>query len=348
MKKILIPEVSGKMHHYRANLHCHSSISDGKKSVEELKDFYKSHGYSILAYTDHNVYLLHNDLTDDDFLALNGVEFDVSSPMQERFGFFQTCHINMIAYEPDNDVNVCYDSQYPLWGNAEKYREFQKPLGGVDYKRSYNAACISDIMKRGRENGFFVTYNHPTWSLEFYPEFTSYKNMDAMEIVNFGCVMAGYDDDNGHCYEDMLRTGSRIFCIATDDNHNWRADDSPECDSFGGATVIAAPKLEYRAVTEALKNGLFYATSGTSTHNGPEIKSLVYEDGTVTIRTSPCRTICYMPNSRACRINAARDGETVTEATFKVADGERWFRLTATDREGYKAYTNAYFPDSLK
>ena len=70
MKKILLDET---LNFYRANLHCHSTISDGKKTPEELKEFYRSRGYSAIAYTDHNVFIPHNDLTDDSFVALNGI-----------------------------------------------------------------------------------------------------------------------------------------------------------------------------------------------------------------------------------------------------------------------------------
>ena len=38
---------------YRANLHAHSTLSDGKLSPEELKRAYRAQGYSILAITDH-------------------------------------------------------------------------------------------------------------------------------------------------------------------------------------------------------------------------------------------------------------------------------------------------------
>ena len=38
---------------YKANLHCHSTVSDGKLTPAELKDAYKNHGYSILCITDH-------------------------------------------------------------------------------------------------------------------------------------------------------------------------------------------------------------------------------------------------------------------------------------------------------
>ena len=343
MKKVLIDESLGQ---YRANLHCHTTISDGSKSPEEMKEFYKAHGYSAIAFTDHEAFLTHNDLTDDSFVALNGYELSVS----DGWGpYSKCCHICFVALEPDNDIDVCYHRTQYLWGNAAGYRDKIKfDENQPDFVREYTAEGINRLIKRGRDGGFFVTYNHPTWSLEDYSNYMGYEGMNAMEIVNYGCVAAGYDDDNGHAYDDMLRGGKRIFCVATDDNHNGHPDSSPLCDSFGGCTVILAPRLGYRELTSALERGEFYAVSGTSTHRGPEIKSLVWEDGKVTIKTSAARNICLLTGSRGSQIKAANDGETITEATFSIAEHETYFRLTVTDREGYKSYTNAYFTDMLK
>ena len=47
MKKYLIPE-EGKF--YKANLHCHTTISDGKMTPEEVKEYYKDHGYSVVVF----------------------------------------------------------------------------------------------------------------------------------------------------------------------------------------------------------------------------------------------------------------------------------------------------------
>ena len=44
-------------------------------------------------------------------------------------------------------------------------------------------------------------------------------------------------------YDEILRSGKRIYCISTDDNHN--RGDEPAHDSFGGFTMIKAEKLEY-------------------------------------------------------------------------------------------------------
>ena len=69
MKKYLLPNEGN---FYKANLHCHSSLSDGTLTPKELKDLYKANGYSVLAYTDHDIFIPHNELTDDSFVALSG------------------------------------------------------------------------------------------------------------------------------------------------------------------------------------------------------------------------------------------------------------------------------------
>ena len=69
----------------------------------------------------------------------------------------------------------------------------------------------------------------------------NYHHMHAMEICNYGCVCAGFDEHNSRIYNDMLRQGKRLYCIATDDNHNY--PHTP--DSFGGFTMIKAEKLMF-------------------------------------------------------------------------------------------------------
>ncbi len=68
---------------FKANLHCHSTASDGKLTPEELKYAYKKEGYSILAITDHCYPHPHNELTDSDFLLLTGYEAYIR-PDKER------------------------------------------------------------------------------------------------------------------------------------------------------------------------------------------------------------------------------------------------------------------------
>ena len=67
MKYLISPEKK----QYKANLHCHSVLSDGKKTPEELKEMYKARGYSILAITDHERPREHQALSGKDYGSSN-------------------------------------------------------------------------------------------------------------------------------------------------------------------------------------------------------------------------------------------------------------------------------------
>ena len=131
----------------------------------------------------------------------------------------------------------------------------------------------------------------------------------------------------------MLRGNKRIFCVATDDNHKLSG-------CFGGFTVIKAEKLEYRTITSALENGHFYSSEG------PEIKNLWYEDGTVHIECSEAREIYIVKGIRSSGVLKAEDN-LLTEADFNINSDDGFFRIVVVGTDGKKAFTNAYFVDEL-
>jgi len=57
---------------YKANMHCHTTVSDGKLTPEEVKEEYQKRGYQIVAYTDNGKYCPHPELNSKYFLALAG------------------------------------------------------------------------------------------------------------------------------------------------------------------------------------------------------------------------------------------------------------------------------------
>lgn len=333
MRTYLLPESGND---YKANLHCHSTFSDGKMTVEELKQRYTENGYSIIAYTDHDVFIPHPELADDTFLPLHGFEVEINEPVEVSpvTGKRKTCHLCFIALDPETIQQPCWHRSRYQFGNAVNNRDkvqFDDSL--PDYVREYSSEGISDMIRIGREKGFFVTYNHPTWSQESYPQYIGYKGMNAMEIVNSTCVTMGFDDRNGRVYDDLLRSGQRLYCIAADDTHGVK-----EC--FGGFTVIRAPKLEYRAVTDALMNGNFYCSEG------PVIRDLWIEGDTVTVTVEGAREVTMTRGIR--RAGAVRQtDEPVTEASFRIYPEDEYFRIVVTDAEGKCAYTNAYFVADL-
>ena len=339
MKKYLLPE---RGNFYKANLHCHSTVSDGCRTPEELKKEYMDKGYSIIAYTDHNVLIAHPELSDENFLPLNGYEVDITESKDAGWKDLKTCHICFIALEPNNLTQVCYHRELYLTRNAVNYRDQivydeSKP----DFVREYTPECISEMMKTARENGFFVTYNHPAWSLENYNEYCSYEHMHAMEICNYGSVIAGYADKNERVYDDMLQSGKRIYCIGADDNHNGKPADSRHYDSFGAFTVIKADKLEYNTITDALVAGNFYASQG------PEIYDLWLENDEIHITCSDADRIVLNTGHRRASMALSENGKPLNEAAFKVLPDDIYVRLTVIDEKGYPAHTNAYFTNKL-
>ncbi len=338
MKKYLLPE-NGKF--YKANLHCHSTLSDGKLSPEELKETYLEKGYSIIAYTDHDIFIPHNDLTDDNFLALNGFEIEINEETDNKWPLTKCCHICYIALDKDTVIQPMWNEKY-LFGNSVNYKnEVKIDKSLPPFERRYDGESVSEMMQTGRDNGFFVTYNHPTWSLESYPEYIGYNNMNAFEMFNGSCIAAGFDDYNPRVYDDMLRSGKHIYCIGADDNHNVHPRDTRKWDSGVAFTVIKAEKAEYKAITDALVNGDFYASEG------PEINALWFENGKIHIETSEADRIICSYGCRKSEILYAKENGSVTQADFEFNADNVYARLTVIDKSGKHACTNAYFADDL-
>lgn len=333
MKKYLLPE-NGNF--YKANLHCHTNVSDGKLSPEDVKKYYMEHGYSIVAYTDHDVFIPHNDLTEENFLALNGYEMEMNE-FEDPFWLTKTCHLCLVALEPDNFKQVCFSGTNYMFGNSPKYADkVEVDEETANFVRSHTPECINEIISEGRKKGFFVTYNHPGWSLEDYSDYISYENMNAMEICNFGAYNGGFGDYNPRVYDDMLRAGKRIFCIAGDDNHGLH-------DAFGGFTVIKADNLDYRTITKALEDGNFYASQG------PEIKELWYEDGKLHIKCSPAARVEISSGIRWAHLAIGNENEPLEYVSCGIEGlpEHTYVRVTVTDFSGKHANSNAYFMDEL-
>ena len=310
---------------------------------EELKTVYKGMGYSVLAITDHDILVAHDYLNDEEFITLHGFEMEVGEHKEGVHGTMnKCCHMCSIALEPDNMTQPCWHRTKYTPGIAQELIDAvifdeSKP----DFEREYSCEGVSRMMEESRSNGYFVSYNHPSWSRERYPQYMGYNSMHAMEMFNGMCIMLGYEDYNPRVYEDMLEGGKRIYCIGSDDNHNRHPQDSSKRESGLAWTMIKAPRLEYREITKALEQGNFSASEG------PEIHELWLDDDGVHIRCSDAVRIDCNSEGRAAQSVVADAGETVNGADFEYFPFAGWFRITVTDKNGKHACTNAYFPDEL-
>ncbi len=336
MKIELLPR---NLNYYKANLHSHSTLSDGGITPEQMKEAYKAQGYSVLAITDHNVFIPHNDITEPDFLMLNGIEYNVDP----HDGTRRTCHFCAIALEEGTELQPLFHrTEYCTRGAIESRSLVKFDDTKPDHVRVYSAEGVSEMMRTCRDAGFFVTYNHPCWSMEHYPEYMGYDGMHAMEIVNNACVQMGYPEVNERIFDDMLTGGKRVLCSANDDNHTvaW--------DAFGAFTMIGAAELSYKAITDALLAGNYYASTGA------RIDAIWVEDDTLHIEAPACKEIRVFTGGRKAWRKIGTADAPVTEAAFEMNGSCRYsyahdyVRVVVTDFEGRQAFSQAYFMDDIE
>lgn len=345
MKQYLLPQ-EGK--YYKANLHCHSVLSDGKKTAEELKEVYKAHGYSVLAVTDHEYMVPHNDLTDDDFLMINGYEAYVKENLEsEKNRFMKTVHMNFIAKTPDVVAHIMPDPAYMKYAISHGVDVEKIPNVGGVCTRQYTPGDINRMIRLANENGYFVFYNHPCWSREVLNVVMQYQGFIGTEVYNHGVLREGYSGDDARVYDEFLRSGRRMYAFANDDNHNKVPYDDPMSDSFGGFNMIKAEKLDYASIIAAIERGDFYCS------NGPTIDDLYIEDGVLHVSCSPAREVHLVTEGRATARGrkgsvAAKKGEPMTHAQFELLHDDKYIRIEVIDEGGYKAFTRAYFLEDLK
>ncbi len=330
MKRVLIDR---KANFYKANLHTHSVLSDGVLSVEQIKEEYKKRGYSVVAFTDHEHLIDNSHLNDENFLAITSCEVAIKEFAEQstlKNHQMRVAHLNFYALDPKNTVTPCYNSTYDHFVN-DLNRHLIKHDG--EYERVYSPEGINEMVAIAREKGFIVSYNHPTWSLENAADYLNYDGFFAVEIYNHG-VFRGVGFDDEHILDDFWRAGKPIFCTATDDAHSYL--NTPDSDAYGGWVQIAAPALTYKNIMHSLHVGDFYASSG------PEIRSLMVEDEVVKAEFSECVRANMITSGRRTAKKFADRGESITYAEFPLKETDGWFRITVTDQNGKKAWTQVY------
>ena len=337
MKKYLLPNT---LNSYKANLHVHTRVSDGAMSPEEIKRIYMEKGYSIVAFTDHEVMVPHKELTDESFLAITSTEISTNDRFDCDFCYCRTYHLNI--YSPDENKSSfnTFDKSKMWLEHSYAYITDEQAKQGTN--RVYSVENVNEVIKKANDEGCLVSYNHPVWSSQNYSDYSELKGLWGIELYNTGCARNGYFD-TAQPFEDLLRKGERVFPLATDDAHLLR-------DCFGGFVMVKADELKYDTVFNALRNGDFYASTG------PEFHEISIENGVVTIKSSPVAFIGLSTENR--HLFAKRtEGEPMTEVSFDIKwhlDMEKegitehqYIRLTMIDEVGNIAYSRAYFVDEL-
>lgn len=332
-RRALLPE-SGNW--YKANLHCHSTISDGDYTPEEVRDLYQKHGYSVLALTDHELLVQHTDLSDEYFLMLTSYEVQVTGDRHLPKNLRRIAHLNFYARDPYQEKMPFFNTQDVLDMSWLKFDRSRVDFYGPEIEKEYSAEGLNRLIALGREHGFIVCWNHPTWSMESADIYTRLQGLFGMEIFNTDCWIAGYESYVPYIYDEMIRSGQRLAPVAADDMHQRES-------LFGGFTMIHAPSLDYGQIMDAMEKGDLYAS------RGPLIHAFYVEDGMYHVECSPVRKIRISnsgrrPDRKSC---VYAESDLVTSASFPVSSEDLFIRLTVTDECGRTANTRAYFRDEF-
>ena len=326
---------------YKANLHCHSVISDGKKTPQELKEMYKSRGYSILAITDHETPGSHSYLNDPEFIAITGYETYVRPSADCIYDVYgKEIHINLFARDPENEAIVCYNPKYCKYISDEQKAKLKKV--GSQKTREYSVAYINELIQTAKENGYIAAYNHPWWSMEDEANIMQYEGFFSMEMCNYGSYLLGGPEYNAALYDKMLKMGKRIFCHSADDNHNCAEPDSPEFDSFGGFAMIMPESFTYDSIIGAMETGEMYSSMG------PLFKEVSMNGNRIHIECSEVDRIMVFTGSKAPKRKFADSGKAITSADFEIDDRAEFVRVSIVDKYGKFADTRGFFRDELE
>ena len=324
---------------FKANLHSHSTHSDGKLTPEEMKAAYKNQGYSILCISDHEATNDFSHMSEPDFLMLTGYEAYIR-PDYTFHPFVSEIHMNLLARDPHNTAIVCFHPTSSRYLSGEQKASVKKV--GPLVERQYTTEFVNSFIRCAKENGYIVTYNHPVWSQESQERIMCYEGFFSMEMCNWSSMnTAGRNEYNLDLYHKLLRAGKRIFVHSADDNHNAFPFDHERSDSFGGAAMVLADQLAYDEVFHAIETGEMYSTMG------PVFHEVSFDGEQVHVSCSDVvRIICNIGAKSSPMVTAA-PGQTICQASIPVRKDAPFIQISIVDKDGKRADTRGYFRDEL-
>ena len=306
---------------FKANLHCHTTFSDGKMTAAQVMEHYKANGYSIVSYTDHSKFAWYPELRDENFLPIAGVETAFTClDLNHKPLKYKLCHINFWAKDPEK-------AEY------------------IPEEPTYEVGVINRYIAAMKKKGWLCGLNHPAWSRQTTEEINGIMGIDTFEVYNHGSQFLCNNGDGQMQYSMYLAEGKRAWAIAVDDNHAGYQEDgtiSDADDTLGGYIMMSMPELSYECFAESLEQGRFYASTG------PEFKEL-YIDEERDMLVLECSAVQRVIVAGIHTVKAARvdaKGDTITHTEIPLAEiraKEPFIFVQLMDATGNRAYAQPYW-----
>ena len=268
---------------FKGNLHSHTLNSDGDSTPDDVVRWYREHGYNFVAITDHNYFTNVDGLNalhgaDDRFVVVKGEE------VTDRFGD-KPIHVNGLA--PSG---------------------FITPPGG----RSVTE-MVQNMVDAVRAARGVPSVNHPNFGWAISPD-----ELGQVERTRLFEVFNGHPTVNNlggggvpgleETWDRILSSGKLLYGIAVDDAHVFKRPEDKTAPRPGTGWVhVRVPRLEPRAIVEALERGEFYSSTGV------ELQALEATASALTITVRQERSSKY-------RIQfIGRQGRVLNETTTSPA-----------------------------
>ena len=293
---------------FKGNTHTHTVNSDGDSTPDEVVRWYREHGYQFLVLTDHN-YLTNVDGLNavhgaaDKFLLIPGEEVTSTAATKP-------VHVNGLAVEslvaPASGPSVLEVMQQ----NVDGIRR-AKGIPHVNHPNFGWAVTPDDLRQLERTRLLEVFNGHPS--------------------VNNGG--GGGVPSLDEVWDRVLTSGRLMYGIAVDDAHHFKRPGDPTASGPGrGWIYVRAPRLEPRAIVDALERGDFYASTGV------ELATYDANSKGIAIKIKPTSYSKYRVQfiGPGGRVLSEQSAETATY-TFKGDEG--YVRAKIFESNGQIAWT---------
>src|SRR5262245_20715426 len=284
---------SSELRWWKGNLHTHSFRSDGDDFPEMIVAWYKDHGYSFLALSDHNVLSEGGKWVDVD--KHRGV--DRALPRyRQRFGAWveerQDDEQSMVRLKPLSGFRSFFErpgeflliqseeitdkfDKLPVHLNATNLRQVIPPQGGNSVLDVLQRN-VDSVLDQRRRTGqpMFVHVNHPNygWGVTT-DDLIGLKGEQFFEVHNGHVGVRNYGDADHASTErmwDMVLAarltrpggGQLMYGLGTDDAHNYHEFGSTSINPGRGWVVVRARHLTAESIVAAMERGDFYASTG--------------------------------------------------------------------------------------
>ena len=223
---------------FKGNLHTHTVNSDGDSTPDDVVRWYRERDYQFLVLTDHNYLTSVDGLNavhgaDDKFLVVKGEE------VTDRFG------------------------DKPLHVNGLEVERLVTPTGGQSVVDVVQRMVDSIRAARG-----VPSINHPNFGWAISPdELGQLQRTRLFEVFNghptVNNLGGGGVPSLEETWDRILSSGKMLYGIAVDDAHYFKRPEDPTAPRPGkGWVYVRSPRLEGRALVEALERGDFYSSTG--------------------------------------------------------------------------------------